>query len=310
MPEIDRDLFHLLSLALLGLIALLTLAVWSSLAGIRKALKKQAEATEQLASAGGGAGLASPATAEPPGDVEEPVEEAATAEAQPEPIPEPIPEPSPGASLIGDRETPGEPEIVPEPTTTPQGAPSDEPVAAPGAGPGEPVQWDREEERFAAQYGGAAATSSAEGPEDPFAVQPAGAAAGDNPLLRDEPAPQPTSSIPEDEPFERNGRWFFKRGDEFMAYDESTGEWVDADPSEAEETSAPAQSWTPPVAEPTPQAVDDETARLATTPGPVESGVEEEREQPATSGFWKCPSCGAVNGASAATCRMCFSERP
>ena len=27
-------------------------------------------------------------------------------------------------------------------------------------------------------------------------------------------------------------------------------------------------------------------------------------------GHWKCPTCGAVNGSTATSCRMCFTARP
>ncbi len=116
---------------------------------------------------------------------------------------------------------------------------------------------------------------------------------------------------PEDQPFERNGKWFFRRGDEFLRYDESTGQWVDADPSEAgAQASAPGAGWSAPVETGTPEtgaeALPDETATAE-----IESvGREETAAQPAAGGFWKCASCGAVNGASATSCRMCFSQRP
>lgn len=40
-------------------------------------------------------------------------------------------------------------------------------------------------------------------------------------------------------------------------------------------------------------------------------GVVETAARDRTSeSFWKCPSCGAVNGSTATSCRMCFSARP
>ena len=46
MPEIDKDLFQLLNLALLGLGVLLLLALLLSLSSIRKLLKQQVEHTQ------------------------------------------------------------------------------------------------------------------------------------------------------------------------------------------------------------------------------------------------------------------------
>ncbi|MDQ3662342.1 MAG: hypothetical protein M3454_15060 [Actinomycetota bacterium] len=94
------------------------------------------------------------------------------------------------------------------------------------------------------------------------------------------PADRPAadlSGMPEEQPFERGGRWWFKRGQELLVYEEQTAQWVPAPATEI------------PAAEP--------------EPGPVGG--------PATqSGFWRCPSCGAINGSTASTCRMCFAARP
>ncbi|MGI8790027.1 MAG: hypothetical protein ACR2I4_03985, partial [Actinomycetota bacterium] len=91
-----------------------------------------------------------------------------------------------------------------------------------------------------------------------------------------QPAPD-LSGLPEEQPFEREGRWWFKRGQELLVYEEQTAQWVPAPATEI------------PAAEPEPEPV----------------------RGPATqSGFWRCGSCGAVNGSTAATCRMCFAARP
>ena len=85
------------------------------------------------------------------------------------------------------------------------------------------------------------------------------------------------SNLPEEQPFERAGRWWFKRGQELLVYEEQTAQWVPAPATEI------------PTSEPEPEPV----------------------RGPATqSGYWRCPSCGAVNGSTAATCRMCFAARP
>ncbi|MGH2698139.1 MAG: zinc finger protein, partial [Actinomycetota bacterium] len=110
-----------------------------------------------------------------------------------------------------------------------------------------------------------------------------------------EPQPAGTTGFedaPEEQPFEREGRWWFKRADELLVYDEQTGQW---EPAPAEATAPSGRPAPPPQAEtgwsePAPQA-----AQPADT---------------AQGGFWKCPSCGAVNGSTATACRMCFTPKP
>jgi ribosomal protein L40E len=94
---------------------------------------------------------------------------------------------------------------------------------------------------------------------------------------------------PQEEPFQRDGRWWFKRGDELLLYDEASGQWQPA-PADTGSASQPAAA---PV---------QTAATTATAQVPVVA------DQVAT--FWKCPTCGAVNGSTAATCRMCFAARP
>jgi hypothetical protein len=111
--------------------------------------------------------------------------------------------------------------------------------------------------------------------------------------------PQPAArtgfeDAPEEQPFERDGRWWFKRGDELLVYDEQSGQWE----------AAPANA-------------------TATSPAPVASGGDQTAASPAASqeaepaqaaedpgSFWKCTSCGAVNGSTATSCRMCFAPKP
>lgn len=113
---------------------------------------------------------------------------------------------------------------------------------------------------------------------------------------------------PQDQPYERDGRWWFRRGDELLAYDESTGTWV---PAPAESGGGSVQE---PAAAGTERTFGDLTAASATSSfepalagaSPAEAAVSTE-----TAGaYWKCPSCGAVNGSTAASCRMCFTARP
>lgn len=104
------------------------------------------------------------------------------------------------------------------------------------------------------------------------------------PVVAQEPEPETqtmtatATAVPEEQPFERDGRWWFKRGNEMLVYDEQTGQWKPA----------PAQDFAP-------------TSAAGTTGEPADT---------AQGGFWKCPSCGAVNGSTSATCRMCFTPRP
>ena len=101
--------------------------------------------------------------------------------------------------------------------------------------------------------------------------------------------PMPSSGIglrgdePEEQPFERDGRWWFKRGDELLVYDEGTGQWVTAPAAGA---AAPAATTTA------------SFATTSTTTTQVEAGEG-----------WKCASCGAINGSTATSCRMCFTPR-
>jgi len=90
-----------------------------------------------------------------------------------------------------------------------------------------------------------------------------------------------TGAEPEEQPFERDGRWWFKRGDELLVYDEGTGQWVAAGvPSPAAGTDAPGAT----------------TTSFPTTGGDTGEG-------------WRCSSCGAINGSTATVCRMCFTPR-
>ena len=101
---------------------------------------------------------------------------------------------------------------------------------------------------------------------------------------------------PQEEPFQRDGRWWFRRGDELLLYNEGTGQWEPA-PDSLPGAAAPAPAAaTPAQAEPVTSATTTATAMPAVA------------DQVAT--FWKCPTCGAVNGSTAASCRMCFAARP
>lgn len=103
---------------------------------------------------------------------------------------------------------------------------------------------------------------------------------------------------PQEEPFQRDGRWWFKRGDELLLYDEASGQWQ---PAPDEGAAAPAATAPPATTAATPQT----SAGVQTTQVTGGPAVADQ-----VSTFWKCPTCGAVNGSTATTCRMCFAARP
>lgn len=206
MPEIDPNLYQILTLVLLAVIALALIGVVSALSGIKKSLSE-----------GGGKVPAEP-------------------QAQPAPAeerPTPVEQPQPAAAVATSSPTPSE-------------------AAVPSGGF---VPTEQEPPRAAAE------------------PAPAEVAAAPEPAAA---APEPAAE-PQEQPFERDGRWWFRRGNELLVYDETSGQWVPA-PSAA----------------------------------PVGGAAAAGAAEPAASegGFWKCPSCGAVNGSTATTCRMCFTARP
>ena len=159
-----------------------------------------------------------------------------------------------------------------------------------------------------------AATATPAAADDPFA-------ADDEPTTTPEaeaPAPEEASPVPtggdlpEEEPFERAGRWWFKRGSELLVYNEQSGEWVPS-PTPLPGLEEPEPSRYGPDSSVT-QTITDLTA-LSPEGDADSAGAEEEREpslieSTGQQGFWRCPACGAVNGSTSATCRMCFAARP
>lgn len=101
---------------------------------------------------------------------------------------------------------------------------------------------------------------------------------------------------PQEEPFQRDGRWWFRRGDELLLYNEGTGQWE------------PAPDSVPGAAAPAPAAATPAQAEPVTSAATTATAMPAVADQVAT--FWKCPTCGAVNGSTAASCRMCFAARP
>jgi hypothetical protein len=255
MPDIDNDLFELLSLIGFALIVIVGLALLGAVGKLRKSLDRATAdmgreaawrgAEPPEAQAGTSAAGLSAAEAEMPDvgageEAEQPAPAAAVsagpgvvpaAEAAERPEPEPVvaAEPEPVA------EEP-EPALTPEPEPEPQPAESPQPE-----------------------------------PEPVAAAQPVG------------------EEEPEGQPFERDGRWWFRRGDELLVYDEMSGQWQPA-PQHAAPTTD------------TQEVPAGEADHSLGAQAPIEAA------QPGA--FWKCPSCGAVNGSTATSCRMCFTPRP
>jgi hypothetical protein len=155
------------------------------------------------------------------------------------------------------------------------GRPSEAPVQARQEPQPTPVQRDPEP-----AHSGSSAQSGAQSAGQPSAApQPAAVSSS---------VDSGASQEPQEQPFERDGRWWFRRGSELLVYDESTGQWL------------PAQSGPgggPSATQPMPTTISDVSDASTAQP----SGEQ---------GFWKCPTCGAVNGSTATTCRMCFTARP
>lgn len=147
----------------------------------------------------------------------------------------------------------------------------------------------------------AAPAAAAQSAYEPQAARPAAQPAASKeaePALAGAAAPAAAEELPVEQPFERDGRWWYKRGDELLVYDEGSGQWEPA----------PAGSLTgggvsPPAVD-TAYTPVGEASRPETGTTAPETGGDE------GTGFWKCPSCGAVNGATATSCRMCFTAKP
>ncbi|MDQ4065364.1 MAG: zinc finger Ran-binding domain-containing protein [Actinomycetota bacterium] len=100
-----------------------------------------------------------------------------------------------------------------------------------------------------------------------------------------------TGTEPEEQPFERDGRWWFKRGGELLVYDEGTGQWVAAPGGYGSAGTAGGTT--------------------TTTTGAQTATASSSYSAPAadTGEGWRCASCGAINGSTATVCRMCFTPR-
>lgn len=262
MPELDPDLVTLLTLGLLGLIVLCLLGVMSSIGRVRKAIERAAAQRERDQE--DRRQSSAPATGVP-----------VKAAAEPEPAIERRPEP------VAARE--------PEPASeTQQSSAYDPATSSAGAGNGPGVvaaDSSTTGSRSAASY---AAQSSESTPSSGTSTASESATSTSSSL------PAQTTQEPQEQPFERDGRWWFRRGSELLVYDEGTGQWLAA----PEDPSRHGSSATQPI--PTTISSVSESEESSN-----EAGTSGEQQ-----GFWKCPSCGAVNGSTATSCRMCFTARP
>jgi hypothetical protein len=230
--------------------------------------------------------------------------EAEAAASGPEPGPAggwelaPIAYEEPGAEPGTDNEPAPEPVATEEskPVASEEREPEPEPVAAAQPEP-EPVAAAQPE------------------PEPVAAAQPE-----PEPFVAEEPESEQVASEdsepePEEKPFQRDGRWWFRRDDELLVYDEASGEWLPGDagasPFLITTDHAPA------AADATSPGLSQGTASVATREREdvPEEGVGrfaegEVTEQVSAPSFWKCATCGAVNGSTGTTCRMCFAARP
>lgn len=138
------------------------------------------------------------------------------------------------------------------------------------------------------------------------AAQTAAATAGVP--LTTQVAPTSQEEMPEEQPFEREGRWWYKRGNEILLYDEQQGQWVPAPEGSLGGHGSRAGAGGQGQAQ---QSVSSAFQSVSQAePAQSGGGGVGTGERQDSGGFWKCPSCGAVNGSTANSCRMCFTARP
>jgi hypothetical protein len=260
MPELDPDLVVILELGLLGLIVLVLLGVMSSLRRVRKSIEQAAAERSDRWYPSETSSAATPLRSEPVAAAPEeqaPSSVATSSEYTPEP------QPVQASSTPSVSDGPG---VVVAQTSYEE--PAEEPAMATAEQP---------------------VVSSQE--TSPESVETSAAAA--EPAASSTSVATSTASEPEEQPFERDGRWWFRRGSELLVYDEGTGQWITS-------TDEP-----PPMSAPTETVPTTISSVSGTADAPAEQSPSSEQH-----GFWKCPSCGAVNGSTATTCRMCFTARP
>lgn len=321
MPEIDKDLFQGLSLLLLLITVIALLALLATLSKATKLLKEQVDALKDLST-----GIPATTSASTDDDLESsflaPAEQDAELVPEDEPSPPYAEQPEPAASVTPSEEWGATPTET-SPTGDESGADAFggftdtagvESRSEPAGLEGDPVGSAHAVDPFTGEAESASVGTSA---LEPYSAQPAEASGG-----AEDPDPFGAAGTQsatgaadeqEEQPFERGGRWYFRRDGELLVYDETTGEWVDAEQDQPQQEEPPPPSWEDDAYTGSEAAFtgggSDETD-TETFASLSESEEESSSDQASAGGFWKCSSCGAVNGSTASTCRMCFAARP
>lgn len=288
MPELDSDLFQWLTLGLLGLAVLVLLLALLALGRIRRAIERNASIAESIAQSLTRRERSS-AEARPQRDMESSFGN--TAQRRAVAVDE-----GPEAQRSNDHKAAEERHRPAASTAT------SPPVEASGsAGVLDTGAYLR------AQSSRRATESQSTGPTEthgPAAVTH-GEDADDETLER---AAVPPRNEPEEQPFERDGRWWFRRAGELLVYDERTGQWGAAPEEDPSQTVvSPAVAAFPGDAGES-RAPSAHDSGDATTVTPVRRANAD--QEPADQGsFWKCRSCGAINDRAATSCRMCFTPK-
>jgi hypothetical protein len=310
------DLYQGLILGILALGVLVLAGIFTRLGPIRRSL--DTSAVQPTAGPSPEQVRAAASVAEPRGE-----SETGAAAGGPEPIasgePESVSAVQPEPASVGEWELVPIGAQEPEPERDVAEVKDVEPVAA------EEPEPEREEEPVAAEEEEPVVAEEPEREEEPVPV----AAEEPEPEREEEPVPvvaeepepereeEPVAAEepePEEKPFQRDGRWWFRRDDELLVYDEASGEWLPGDA--ATSSFLVASEHTPEAAHATSPDLSRGTASVATRerePATEEAqgfAGGEATEQIAAPSFWKCSTCGAVNGSTASTCRMCFAARP
>jgi hypothetical protein len=287
---VDEELFQILSLFLLLGLLLTLFGVLQSLGAIRKSLENGSaqQAQPQTSAPGPVTETAAPAATETPAAASDdsPLTWARPTEAEAAaPTTERSGWPSPQEAAVAPAQREETPEAAAEPAAETPAASSRVLYGDTGLTTATP---NDTAVRPASQQQETAA-------ENPFETAPATRSE------QSEPEPQKAAAEdPQEQPFERDGRWWFRRGDELLVYEEQTGQWVAA--PEPSTSGSVAASSTGGGAAPSQGEGSSESGGSAG--GQVTTQLEQ------AGSFWKCPSCGAVNGSTATSCRMCFTARP
>lgn len=269
----STDLYQTLVVVLLGAIVALLILMGATLGRVRKALQTQLRAA---AGAPAAATPSEPRELEPRADSDT---EAGREERGEEPAAAAV-APSAGAGVATGATDHWTSAAAASPVAA--GAPE---AAAPAAEPAESSHDERAGVEDEAQREPVAVSSESEDPAGRYEVATAVEADED----------------PQEQPFEREGRWWFRRGDELLVYEEQTGQWMPApEPSPSRSTATYAAA----------PSASGQSGAASSGFSETQPADEAARGSDASSGFWKCPTCGAVNGSTATSCRMCFSTRP